>query len=230
MDIKFLGTGGAFDVDKRNSACLVSHAGLNFLIDCGNSVFPVLFKHELAGKIDRVLITHMHDDHVGSLSSLIYFKNLILKQDKVRLIYPDPSFRDVLSSWLKYPHGNPEHFVQFEPIGAYPGLGFFDSTSLHVKGMPSYGYYFTEDDKSIVFSGDIGDPNLIFDSIRKLKLPNPTVFHEINFHKEAKAHCYYKDLEPWMDTYEIYGYHCNKQYAPADLKIPLVEDQPDLLI
>ena len=71
MELKFLGTGGAFDWECGNSSALVSFKGETILIDCGCVVYQQLCRLNLIDKIDAILITHFHDDHVGSLSSIL---------------------------------------------------------------------------------------------------------------------------------------------------------------
>lgn len=79
IKIKQLGNGGAFDYKSTNSSFLIDTGKDSyFLFDCGTNVFAELRKQHDEGEIDLsklkyVYISHMDDDHVGSLKSLIYY-------------------------------------------------------------------------------------------------------------------------------------------------------------
>lgn len=78
----FLGRGSCYNVVKEGSTSAFFKSGDSLLlIDCGETTFHDLLKHEniLDGvkQID-ILITHMHSDHVGSLPSLIYYATYVL--------------------------------------------------------------------------------------------------------------------------------------------------------
>jgi ribonuclease BN (tRNA processing enzyme) len=48
FSLKFVGTGGAFDVAQGNSAAYVQLGDVSILIDCGHTVFPRLVQLGLA--------------------------------------------------------------------------------------------------------------------------------------------------------------------------------------
>lgn len=229
LTIKFLGTGGAFDVEQGNSAAMVYHQNACFLIDCGHAVFPSLVRLGLADKVDGVLITHLHDDHVGSLSSFILYHALVLQKGKLKLYVPTRELEALLTGFLSYSLGEPSKRVDFLPVSAIKGLGFIDTTGRHVPGMHTYAYHFSNGQSSIVYSGDNGDADFLFGELEPLNLPNPTVFHEIFFHFPIFGHTYYQDLIPWTARYTIHGYHCDPSYAPPDNTVSLVAHHPEFL-
>lgn len=79
IKIKQIGNGGAFDYKSINSSFLIDTGNNSyFLFDCGYSVFGELRRQHDAGEIDLkklkyVYISHIDDDHIGSLKTLIYF-------------------------------------------------------------------------------------------------------------------------------------------------------------
>lgn len=86
MKIKQLGNGGGLDYNKTNSSFMIEYQRDSFLlVDCGYNIFAKLCKmHDDENdpfdltKLTDVYITHNHDDHIGSLTALIfhqYFMN-----------------------------------------------------------------------------------------------------------------------------------------------------------
>ncbi len=73
IKLTFLGTADAVPSAKRNStAVLLSYFGENILIDCGEGTQRQFRKAKLNPcKITRILITHLHGDHILGLAGLI---------------------------------------------------------------------------------------------------------------------------------------------------------------
>lgn len=222
MDIRFIGTGGAFQVNQVNSSALVSLQQGNVLIDCGHSVFPALVKSGLIEEIDAVLITHFHDDHVGSLSSLILYHDLILQKGSLTLLTPNQSFEDALVAFLSPSLGNPRERTTFQRISTWPSIQAIDTFGMHVPGMQTWAFTFSEQGSSFAYSGDLGEPTAFFQALRNADLPDLKVFHETTYYEQVKAHAHYKVLESYMDEFEIYGYHCDPKAKPKDMRLPLV--------
>lgn len=86
IKIKQLGNGGAFDYLSVNSSFLIESAKESYLLfDCGYSVYAELRRQDSLGEIDLnklkyIYISHMDDDHMGSLKTLIYYMFFILKK------------------------------------------------------------------------------------------------------------------------------------------------------
>lgn len=78
MKIRQIGNGSAFNYTMTNSSFVVENDNEFLLIDCGYNVFGKLRELEKKdslfplSSLTRVFITHMDDDHVGSLKTLIY--------------------------------------------------------------------------------------------------------------------------------------------------------------
>lgn len=228
LAIKFVGTGGAFDVAYHNSACIVRHGRQQFLIDCGHAIFPRLVTLGLATQIDAVLITHLHDDHVGSLSTFILYHQIILNKGRLPIYVPNAAFKDMLIGMLAYSLGDVTARVDFRYCTEVVGLGYIDTFGRHVPDMQTFAFYFTDGERSIVYSGDNGDPDFLVTQLQALDLPQPTLYHEIFFHFRLAAHAYYQDLMRLSASLPIIGYHCDPDQAPADNTIPLVANLPEL--
>ena len=71
--LKFIGSDSGFG-DKNNSA-YVEKEGKFILIDCGITVFNEIKNKFNFSKYDliEIIITHLHNDHAGSLSQFILY-------------------------------------------------------------------------------------------------------------------------------------------------------------
>jgi ribonuclease BN (tRNA processing enzyme) len=228
MTIQFIGTGGAFDLEEGNSAALITIVGKRILLDCGNTVYSALRKKNAANGIDYVLLTHLHDDHVGSVSTFIFHQKFV-EQRRSQVLYPNELFKHELLGFLRFSQQDPTEHSDFLPLTAFPApakIGYIDTTNSHFEGMTTFAYYFEDETELLVFSGDTGNPNIVYDFLENYPINGKRirVFHELTFFEAVKVHCFYKDLEKLAAKYETYAYHLNKNDAPADNKIPLVVD------
>lgn len=230
MKIKFLGTGGAFDYEFGNSSALVEFQGMNILIDCGNSVYRRLRETKLAEKIDYILITHFHDDHVGSLSSVVlHHKYFLDPPRKARILVPNEEFRNKIYDYINFSLTEPLNYLEFLPINTIPGLTALDTFGKHIEGMQTWSFVFENENEILAYSGDLGDTNLIFDHLKTRPIKKTKVFHEISFQKTDGVHSYYQELNKKIGEYPLYGYHCDPREEPEDNNVPLVCRYPEFL-
>lgn len=73
IDVTLIGTGGMIPLPERYLAsCLIEYNGKSILIDCGEGTQISLHKGKLSmNRIDTILITHCHADHVSGLPGLL---------------------------------------------------------------------------------------------------------------------------------------------------------------
>lgn len=230
MDIRFIGTGGAFDYEYGNSAAIIDRNGERYLIDCGHDVYQGLRQKSTIEPIDYVLITHFHADHVGSLSTFILHHHLFVQGKQLQILYPEKAFKDALYNYLKFSLQKPEKYIAFIPMDNRSHLDFVNTYGKHVAGMQTYSYVFYEGDEMIFYSGDTSDADPTFDYLENHAKPHTRVFHDITFDSKNASHTHYKELTPYLDTYQIYGYHCDPRQNVAENTVPLVYDKPDLLL
>lgn len=235
MQIRFLGTGGAFDFEYGNSAAWVEINGFAVLVDCGYSIYTRLRELDLMDRIDYILLTHMHDDHVGSLSTaILHHKHLREPSSPAKILYPPTPagerFLQQIRSYLSFSLGDPDRYVNFLPLTEAPGIGFLETTGMHVPDMLSFAYSFDNEHEIVLYSGDMGDPDMIFewaehmDPAKRLR-----IFHEMSFQKFEGIHSYYKDLMPRLSQYELYAYHLDPREEPEDNAVPLVAEHAEFL-
>ncbi|ALI98317.1 MBL fold metallo-hydrolase [Rufibacter tibetensis] len=231
MKFKFLGTGGAFDIDYGNSAALVEFKDQTILLDCGFTVYPTLRKHQLTRGITYILLTHLHNDHTGSLANILLHCYYFNTHCRPTILYPDDDFRDELYEFLRFQLQKPEQYVDFAPLSEVPGIIALDTFGLHAEKLQSYAFIFEEEDGDrVVYSGDLGQPDALFAYLRGMPPKATTIYHDITFSEENIAHTYYKKLIPLAQDYQIYGYHCDPLKNPTDNPLPLVFNQPELML
>lgn len=97
MLLNFLGRGSAFNVKEGNNCAYIKNDSQLLLIDCGEGIFERIISKGILDGINNVnvIITHIHSDHSGSLSSLLYYCYYI-KHITVEVYFPDNHLRDLL--------------------------------------------------------------------------------------------------------------------------------------
>ncbi len=226
-EIYFLGAGGAHDIHIGNSAALLRWEGETFLMDCGFTVYPRLVEKGLIETIDAILITHLHDDHIGSLSALLYHRHFLSRLPSTPVLAGTEELRAKLRTYLVYLMGEPlERFAQILAPESYrPFIESIDTTGRHMPHMPSTAYVFKSPTRNLLYSGDIAEPVPMMREEQWLSAYQPLwIFHDITF-SQARTHAYYLDLIPWLEKTQLYGYHCDPAKAPSDNPIPLVHGQ-----
>ena len=172
--LKFIGIGSAFNSKLGNTSAYIKDNDNLLLIDCGEDVFEKILEMNLLDNVNKVniLITHFHSDHVGSLSSLIFYCTLILKK-KANVYYPH---EDKLQELLLLQGASQEHYnlilnkeikemnVSFDEFPAYHIDIFKDSfgnvyygeqhETTDVRMFSCFGYKINYNGKSIYYSGD----------------------------------------------------------------------------
>ncbi|HET6244302.1 MAG: ribonuclease Z [Bacteroidetes bacterium] len=227
MNIKFLGFGGAFDYKHGNSSAIINIDNKTILVDCGYSVFPRLRKLNISEEIDYVFITHLHDDHAGSLSSFLIYRKLF--STPVKLVFPDLEFKNTLEAYLSHSLQTPNKYFDFIDIKETAFADYINTKDFHVRNMQTYSYIFSEKSKKIVFSGDINNPEYLINQLEKKGISKSSIFCDITFDKTNKAHAFYKDIQEKYSELDITGYHYDPKKKPKDCKVKLVGEQPELL-
>ena len=226
MEIKFIGTGGAFDFNKGTAAAIVKVAGKKILIDCGYSTLPILANKDLAKDIDHILITHLHGDHIGSLSTLLPYLQIKLNNN-ASIITPTEEFQNELHQFFTVTYEAKR--ANYVPITDFPEIGFVDTSNQHVEGMASFAYYFSEDNQLIYYSGDIGNADTAKNFLDTRKESNITVFHETTPRTDMAVHASYREVQEKLKGYETYVYHIAKENMPEDCTLKYLEDYPEFL-
>ncbi|MCX7606501.1 MAG: MBL fold metallo-hydrolase [Bacteroidia bacterium] len=223
--IRFLGAGGAHDLQWGNSSALLEWEGRTFLLDCGFTVYPRLVEKQLIERVDAVCITHLHDDHIGSLSVFLYHRHFLSQLPPLPLIVGTPELYAKLHTILHFMMGEVERFARLVFPQEYAAFVQAIPTSrLHASHMPSCAYLFSSPAMHLLYSGDIAEPVPVLNDPAWLASHQPLwVFHDVAF-RRTPSHCYYEALYPWLESTQLWGYHCDPAEAPRDNRIPLVHE------
>lgn len=174
--LKFLGRGCSFLPKEGNTSAYYKIDNRLLLIDCGELVFSKIMDINLLDNIKEVniLITHMHSDHIGSLSNLIYYlyyiKNIIptitypIKDEIVDFLLKQGAIVDfhyklntaTLNIMDMTIEANPtSHYEVFKDVLTDVVISNPINTIFTVKNVfNSFGYYIRTSNKTIYYSGD----------------------------------------------------------------------------
>lgn len=226
LDVRFLGIGGAFDTEEGTaSALLKTRAGKHFLIDCGYSAYSRLRKWNLVDVLDRIFITHTHEDHISSLSTLIYERFFVYNKKTIIECYDTVAPR--VKQYLDI-CGHPEEQYEINVGNVFledEGISItkIDTTQHHwpVNNFPNSGLLFHfnvgDDYAVVVYSGDINIPitNLMPIELYPFvyeKPENVFIFHDMtSLVHEQNPHTNWKLLVPIRERFNnLFTYHHNE--------------------
>lgn len=209
--LKFLGVGSAFNTKEGNTSAYIKHEDTLILIDCGESVFSKMIQEKLLDNIKDiyVLITHLHSDHVGSLSSLIFYCYYKLGI-KVKVYFEDLGIEQL--TLLLRIQGNKvgEHYELIDMFNTNNEFNFVPIRTRHDDNMFCYGYHINYKNKSIYYSGDSNEiPTIVLNDFIEGKIDGfyqdtCLADYEGNVHLSLRKLCEYipKELR-----YKVYCIH-----------------------
>ena len=150
--LKFLGRDAGFG--EKNTSAYIEKGDKFILIDCGFTVFQ-----ELKRTIDfnkyktiEVIITHLHNDHAGSLSQFILYMWFVFKKHVTIF-----SKCKKIKQYLEITGTTLEAYTVMEKM---EDLEFIKTD--HVKELDSYGFKLKSDDKKIIYTRRHKNINSIF--------------------------------------------------------------------
>ena len=147
LDICLLGTGGTQPlVNRWLTSLMVRYQGHAVLVDCGEGTQIAAQKAGMSLKpVDKILITHLHADHISGLPGLLLTMGNMGRTEPVSIVGPTGTERAV--NGLRTIAGSLPFEVQVSEIFGDDELMYFldcDVRAFAVQhGMPCYGYSFT---------------------------------------------------------------------------------------
>lgn len=257
MKIRQIGNGGAFNFNQTNSSFLIKTDEDNFLLfDCGRNVIDKLHKidGEKTGpddfsftKLKYIYISHMDDDHIGSLKSLVYYLFFIIKIKPI-IIINDVIYKD-LEWYLECLNSYSENGVVIKeklyiPFYIDSKNLAYDYKGIQIDGniwlsafkvnhsIPCAGLRLTHESGTIFISGDTTDiisPKVFRENIEKPRLLFQDFSKYNNINKQV--HCCeghflipsrIKDTKKYLDTYGINNikfYHTGEPFKETFMTI-----------
>lgn len=189
--LKFSGIGSAFNLEEGSNSAYFTISNTLYLIDCGETTFHSMMKLVDFKRFDDVviLITHVHNDHIGSLGTLISYLYLI-DGIKVTVIHPSKILYGILDDMGI----SPDFYNQKQEssiIGNSVTVRFLETT--HASDMDCYGLEITGNDQTIYYSGDSNTISTY--TINKLKEGTyAKVYQDITINPNSGGHLYYGKL------------------------------------
>lgn len=211
--LKFLGNGSCFNTKIGNTSAFIRDKNYLLLIDCGEDVFSKIREYNLCSSLLHIdiLITHMHSDHIGSLSSLIYYlkyccditPNIYFHDEKLI------QFLDLLGhSSSDYVFRKIEYNQTYQLVNCEKKMIIETKKINHLSHINSIGYIITYENNKIIYTGDSKElfPN-VFELIDKYK-DNFNVFcYQDTSFFETPAHMSLKELKKLIpNEYKKYFY------------------------
>lgn len=210
MELRFLGTGSAFNFDAHNTSAFFKTDKSLFLLDCGESICNLVLKYKLMDDVENiyVFITHTHSDHIGSLEALLYYNEVFLHKN-FKIFYPK---RRQLKTLLKLT-GVDFPFKIYMPPRELDGIEIDYVTQNHIPG--SYGYFFYSAHGSFFYSGDTSEVNeRCVSELKQGKIE--LIYHEVT-DTGSKIHTHIDKLKEAFPE-EVRGKVCLMHFGNDALK------------
>jgi ribonuclease Z len=169
MKLSILGSSSALPTSERfpTAHVLNVHERL-YLIDCGEGTQMQMRKNKIRfGKINHILISHLHGDHVFGLYGLLSTFSLMGRTSPLHLYAPQ-NYDNILSSHLADFDIHLNFEIEFNGLSGNDPAKILDDKYLTVTSfplehrVPTYGFLFREKPY---------DRNIIKESIEKYKIP-----------------------------------------------------------
>jgi len=144
LDVCLLGTGGTMPLPQRAlTSLIIKYKGKNILIDCGEGTQVMIRKSGFSlNRIDTILITHFHADHISGLPGLLLSIGKSERTEPVRII-GGKGIIDIVKSLCVIAPDLPFNIEYHEITMSYEKFMFDELRieSLRLEhNVPCYGY------------------------------------------------------------------------------------------
>lgn len=184
MKLTFLGTGAGNFRGSRRQPCSAYVEGI--LLDCGAGATGRLYDHHLFDRVDAVLISHLHSDHLAGLFDLLLHTLITGRRKPLTLVSP-PGLSRILASVYAV------NGTVADPSKVYD-LRLIESDRpdltvgpWRIRGVPldhsvpDLGFRLTSDRVSLFYTGDTREPSAA------LELPVDYLIHEATYSHAYRA-------------------------------------------
>ncbi len=199
INLKFTGVGSAFNPTLYNTSCYYTEANKMLLIDCGGDTFRRLYELCVLDRISDiyVCVTHTHQDHIGSLGTLIAYCSFVTKKNVTLILDRDEKYRKQIFDTLLYAgvKKDIDYKVQHDLKGIFKAIfdvSFFNVNHNSFLKSKAYIFYLNSNEK-FIYSGDSKDINTILHHCHNVgKYKFVQAFVDCNLTKISK----YNDMKP----------------------------------
>jgi len=233
LSLFFVGTGSAFSKRFFQTNVLIVKGEDHLLVDCGSLCPYALEKvyNLQLSKIDNVLLTHPHADHIGGVEELALVGRYVKKQkcnlvitDEFKQLLWDESLKGGLKASEEGSHTIDDYFIQIRPekfadqpfemfetnVGSI-NLKLFRTKHVTCASDPSIfqiSYGLVIDDK-VLFPGDTQfNPEQLNFLINKY--PIKVLFHDCDFPGFGEGvHASYRQLKTLPEEIKRMTYLCH---------------------
>jgi ribonuclease BN (tRNA processing enzyme) len=166
MRLIIVGCGDAFGSGGRFNTCFwLETAKATLLVDCGSSSLVALKGRGLDhGKVDGIILSHLHGDHFGALPFLLLDAQLVMRRERPLTVVGPPGscarIEDAIENFFPHALTNkwrfPFEIVEIEPGHPAQVLGHAVLTTevIHQSGAPSTALRISDGQKLFAYSGD----------------------------------------------------------------------------
>ncbi len=136
--LTILGSSSAVPTSERFPAAHVVNVHERFfLVDCGEGAQIQLRKNRISfGRINHILISHIHGDHTFGLFGLISTLSLLGRKTDLH-IYAHPVLEKILKDHRKYYYEYPLPFnIVFHPVGSARSKLIYEDDKLEIHTIP----------------------------------------------------------------------------------------------
>lgn len=188
MELRFFGTGSAYNPLRKNTNAFLPLGDMLLLFDCGESTFETLYSKGFLEQYTSfmVAITHFHSDHVGSLGSFISYCHCQLKK-KVYLVYPNSD----ISKFLLFTGVPDSMYTHLRPDESMP-WDRLQLTAVEVRHDPlihCFGYLVQAGNRRFFFGGDSAAiPEDILQLLKDGKID--TIYQDVTYEHSRESICH----------------------------------------
>ncbi|MGA7922873.1 MAG: MBL fold metallo-hydrolase, partial [Thermoplasmata archaeon] len=163
MKLTFLGTGAGNFQGGRRQMCSALFEGL--LLDCGAGATGRLYDAGLIDRVDGILISHLHSDHIGGLFDFLLHMMIIGRKRPLTIVSP-PGLSPILRAMndVQAMVKDPAEVYDFRVIeGLTPEATI---GAWRVQSVPldhtvyNLGYLLTSDEGTLFYTGDTRQPSV----------------------------------------------------------------------
>ena len=207
MKIKMIGTGSIYA--KQRSSCILIDKKI--LIDCGNGTIKTLLEQNVdINKIDTLLITHIHGDHVLDILFLIMQRKYNKSENELKIYCPigtENAIKKIIE--LTFSDFNDQEglltrtnvkFIEFERLNNKEiTQGYYADTYKidHIEPIKSFGFVIKNNNKSIGISGDA----TYSENLDKVIENSDISVLDMTFIETTSKHMGYNDIKRLAEKY-----------------------------